>query len=209
MAIHDAKTGFHDIKPLPEFHPSALPSILTWLVLALLFATLCYLILRKKPKKLAAKVEKILSPEEKAYAALRELRSDLEKTGINVRDFSNSISEIVRGYLEETFHFPAQELTPKEIEIKFPEYWKKQFPSLSAKHYDEVHLDLKRIFSLCKWISFAKDSEKTYAQGTKSLSELLDQSEGLIRSIAELLVKEKDRTTEVLAENKMAQGKTR
>lgn len=195
MALHDARTGFYDIKQLPEFHPSIWPTALAYLTIALIILALGYWLLRKKPKKASRVLEKTLSPEEKAYLKIKQLRSDLENTKIDVRSFSNSISDTIRGYLEEVLDFPARELTPKEIKVALPISWKKRFSLLAETHLEEVQQDLKRIFSSCKWISFAKDSEKTYADDSKSFLELLEQSEKLVREIAGLIANETARSS--------------
>lgn len=195
MALHDAQTGFHDIKQLPEFYPSIWPSILTYLIIALAIMTLGYLLLRRRSKKENVPLEKSLSAEEKAYLKIKRLRSDLESTKVDVRNFSNSISETIRCYLEEVLHFPARELTPREIKTALPVSWRKRFPELSDVYLEEVQHDLKLIFSSCKWISFAKDSEKIYAGDSKNFLELLDKVEKLIENIAALLAKENTHAT--------------
>lgn len=199
--LHDASTGFEDIKPLPFFEASTDPINYIWLVAILISIFIAiYFLLRKKPSTTAVKNFK--PSEQVATEKLDEILKKISHEEITARDFSNELSLTLRKYIEDNFNFPAAELTPKEIKLTFPKHWKKTLPALHSKHLKQVEGELEQIFYTCKWISFAKDSEDTYEETT--FKDLANKSKALIRKIAKYLREEEDRTSGVIAKSNLA-----
>jgi hypothetical protein len=135
-----------DIKP-----PIDIPSDFLWLwialgvlILAALIGWLIFLFV-KRPK-LEEKIE-VLSPLEKAYARLENLRL---KNLINrpyLKPFYSELSDIIRLYMEERFFLKAPEMTTEEFLDSL-----RRLPVLN----DDQKEILKEFLHTCDMVKFAK-----------------------------------------------------
>ena len=106
-----------DIKPIAKI--SAPWAHYIWKILAILgLLALGYFLWKKRERnKPAVKTEStvMLTPEQKALKELQELKKqEMMKLG-RIQEHFFELSEIFRRYLENRFHFPAQEWTTEEI----------------------------------------------------------------------------------------------
>ena len=111
---YDATSGFHDIKPLPEFSPTPL-----WiLILGSIILTAIALYLAQKLYKKLRKIPEInISPEEKLEQGLEQLKRLKGKKEISVRELSSRLSLLEREYLEEKLAFNAPDMTYEELRV--------------------------------------------------------------------------------------------
>ncbi|MBC8282910.1 MAG: hypothetical protein H8E32_03775 [Nitrospinae bacterium] len=137
-----------DIKPLADIQAPWAHYIWKGLGVLCLLA-LAYFLWKKWQKKSNKQPETIiaLTAEQQALKELQELKKhDWMKLG-RVRDHFFELSEIFRRYLENRYHFPAQEWTTEEIITHF-----KSFSDLS----DSQKLQARTILAESDKVKFAK-----------------------------------------------------
>jgi hypothetical protein len=111
----EKRDDIRDIKGLIE-RPIDYLKIIIWTlslltVLGISFAIYYFMIRRSDKGKLLPSIP----PREVALAALEALRQQLPRGSIGQKEFSFSISFIVRSFIEEQFSFPATDRTTEEI----------------------------------------------------------------------------------------------
>lgn len=135
----------HDVKP-----PLDLPFNPFWvIVFSLLFLIILVGIIfcwrkRKKPAPAAVIVK---SSWEKAYEALSALEKSTLLSQLQFKEFYSQLSDIVRHYLEERFHYKAPEMTTEEFLFSL-----KGSDQLNEKQKDT----LKEFLTSCDMVKFAK-----------------------------------------------------
>lgn len=120
--------------------------------------------LKKKPKPEAP--AEVIPPDEQARAALEALRNDQSIfQPPDVDAFSVRVSEIIRTYLQEVFHFHALDLTSGEI---LAELGRIGLPSTLIERY-------RSFFEACDLVKFARQE-----MAVEGMYQLLDQAGALI-----------------------------
>ena len=135
----------HDVKP-----PLDLPFNLFWvIVFSLLFLIILVGIIFcwRKRKKTAPAAVIVKSPWEKAYEALSALEKSTLLSQLQFKEFYSQLSDIVRHYLEERFHYKAPEMTTEEFLLSL-----KGSDQLNEKQKDI----LKEFLTSCDMVKFAK-----------------------------------------------------
>ncbi len=155
LAMEGNAKDIKDIKPIA--HIKAPWDQHIWKVLGIFcLLALAYFVWKKWKNKIDSKPETLtlLTAEEKALKELQELESlGLMKLG-RIRDHFFELSEIFRRYLENRYHFPAQEWTTEEIISHF-----KTFPDLN----EEQKIQVRNILTESDKVKFAKaEVETTY-----------------------------------------------
>ena len=134
----------HDIKP-----PLDLPSNPLWIVLGILLLFLVVVVLflflkkRNKPKPQVV----IQSPWEKALQALLVLEQSKFLSQSQFKEFYSDLSDIIRHYIEERFHYKAPEMTTEEFLLSL-----RSSDQLNSKQQDI----LKDFLTSCDMVKFAK-----------------------------------------------------
>lgn len=136
--LHDARTGFHDIKGL---HPIIDQSsfITGKILLALAVTTLAYYLLKLFKNRILP--QPILTPTQKAIAKLEKSLASFREQKVSPREHASQSSLILRDFLGEGFNFNATELTNHEVIEKLisntkeiPEDPRKQLCVLAKKN---------------------------------------------------------------------------
>ena len=111
QTIHDARSGFHDITSLPEFHPPLL-SLQTIIIIAIILALLALLVIIKKDKKtLIIPPPAKPDPSKVALTKLEEIRDRHSSSAYPLRELAAQISLILRVYYNDAYQFPADDRT--------------------------------------------------------------------------------------------------
>lgn len=177
--VHDATTGFQDIKAVPGFFPqSNWPYVLFFL---LLLVSIFRLWKRFKPKKKIAHID-LPSPLEVLEADLLNQKSLIEAGNYSSRKFSSELSLTIRKYFSGIFQISTEEQTVKEaiaslrIAIKQNRSW------LEISAQNEIVVEAKELLSRCEFLTFADTPELNH-------SELAQQADDLINGTRELAKK--------------------
>lgn len=204
-AIHDASTGFHDIKPLPDFSPflSLLPALV---ILLMLVAGLVWWILRSRKPRTASKQSPPAPPDAAALKALRRLEAKRKDLSVDVRTYFWELSMILRQYLEAALCFSATECTVREILLHLPKAFKKRLPLNPRSLNDSLCLSVKRILKHCERAEFCEEAELRYSLAGESAVSTAGQTEETIKELSRLLRREEDRIRSV-AEHKAGKDK--
>ena len=147
--LAEGDTLLRDIKPLQKY-PLQLPFWIYLLLLLLALSAGIYL-WWKQPEKPKRKYiaqpeikEPVLPAWEKALKALDELLTeDLLDKGETVL-YHFRLSNILRAFLEETYNFPALEMTGREIAV-----------SLNRRNIPQAH-EIRKFITYCDLVKFAK-----------------------------------------------------
>lgn len=201
--MHDARTGFHDIKPLPDFSPFPLWQAVLILSAVLLLALLVWYYRRRST---AAQLPPPEPPPPDAVALLEirrltQLRSAKE---IVLRELATRLSVAVRKFLESSFRFPATDQTPGEVCSSLPLNLKAALPTIPKERLEELHAQVGSVLRFCENAAFSPGAERYYPLESDTPGSQLKQSEDLIRQLAFWLRKEGERTTGVVAQSKLA-----
>jgi hypothetical protein len=183
--IHDATTGFHDIKPLPEFMYSSINPIIIFLFIFLLLVGLY--IYRKKIKAVNSFAGNNLPPEMIALHRLNELTRQLKNESINLRDFSTSMSLCLREYLGRIFEFNAVDQTSKEVHIALTDRIYVCLPSVSESEISRILSDVSEIFKLSDFITFSTSPEASYKREDIRLVEAINAAILIINRISKAI----------------------
>jgi len=147
--LAEGDTLLRDIKPLKKY-PLQLPFWIYFLLLLLALSAGIYL-WWKQPEKPKRKYiaqpeikEPVLPAWEKALKALDELLTeDLLDKGETVL-YHFRLSNILRAFLEETYNFPALEMTGREIAV-----------SLNRRNIPQAQ-EIRKFITYCDLVKFAK-----------------------------------------------------
>ncbi len=180
QTIAPAKEVFHDIKPLPEFHP--LP--LAW-IFGLLILLLLYLLYRQRKKSSVHKLQLLpgLSPKDFALEQLKRLNEQRLKKGLPLRELSSSISLVQRTYLEKVFNFNACEQTVYELNLLLPQKIRRMLPHSSFEIIEEITDQLKKNLRFLELISFGNNTADIYTYNSPELISSLESVKEIILAI--------------------------
>lgn len=204
-SLHDPRTGFHDIKPLPEFHPAAIPQWSAWLAL-LLPAALLLLAWRRRRKAKTAQRQ----GESPVAAALRQL-AELERTRLDnpsPRAIAEEASLILRRYLEKRIGIPAVERTAREVLRSLPEPLRRKLPRSSKEQRAALLEPLSETLLLCEKVIFMEESERLFPTAGDDMARLLSGERLCIERIEQVLVKEEERSRGVMTESRLEAAQT-
>lgn len=138
---HDARKGFHDIKPLFE-GPAPFPFAILLALAGLML--LGFLLLRRKKKKVVIASR----PYRDFRKDLNEIKESLTKGGLSLRAGATAASEIVRAAIEVNIKCPALEMTPKELSKEL---------SKSALLGDSIKYEIVEVIRGCERIGYSDD----------------------------------------------------
>lgn len=197
----DARSGFHDIKPLPEFTP------IPWapLLAGLAFLSILYL-LWKTWKSRKNRPTAPQPPEPAIVRCSRTLKMLLQRKSVSpedTRSLAAGLSSAVRSYLEERLCFPALEQTSFELRHSLPNQLSQALPTVSKESLSETTQSLVAILKTCEQITFGRLTISTYQDDFRDLLARIKNALGLIEKIENLLNKEKERVTGVIAQSKL------
>lgn len=184
----DSKEIFHDIKPLPEFHPLPLGWILGFLILLLL-----YLLYRQRKKsltnKLKLQIPTGLNPKDLALEQLKLLNEMRLKKELPLRELSSRISLVQRTYLEKVLNFNACEQTVYELTFLLAKMLIKKLPQTPIEVLEKISDQLQRNLRLLDSISFGNKTADIYTFDSSELIAVLESSKEVILEIeAQLLL---------------------
>ena len=190
-----AEPVFHDIKPLPEFHP--IPNYVFYCAALALLSLLGFLLIKLLSRKGKEPSLPALEPWPQLLADLRLLESHLTKGEASVRDFSSRLSIAIRCYLERTLNFPAREHTKPEMSQKLYPAMKTALPTLPRDYLQAESLRLTNLLGVLEQITFAPESTETYRPDSPKLIETLRETHIILEDINISLEREKARNLSV------------
>ena len=154
---HDATTGFHDIKPMPHFTlASSHFGLFSALFLILLFAILLAWKKLKSPKPVSLYTR--VSPFQIAQTEITTLSAKFVEGSITPKLFSTSLSQEVRRYLAAVLDFPAEDLTPQEINSALTQDLRRKIPSTSEEKRNLWRQDLISYLLLIEQLAYGSES---------------------------------------------------
>jgi len=148
--LAEGDTLLKDIKPLQKYYLQPPFWVYILLVLGILGLAI-YLLKNRKPKPLKTKESVAAIPPtiipawQKALTALEEL----ENQDIDIATYHYFMSMILREFLEETYSFPALEMTTREIQSAF------------RKRQLDTSSEIKSFLIYCDMVKFAKVTPET------------------------------------------------
>jgi len=147
--------NIRDIKPLRKLNRDIIYIILIILVAiaAVVFAVLLLKDIKKKKEEEAAAAI-ILTPQEKAFKNLQEIYDSYKSGNCDIRIFYYKMSEILRTYVSEKYHFNALEMTT----VEFFEKIKRSLPQEINVNEFKNYL---KIFSLARYAGFKPSGAET------------------------------------------------
>ena len=197
---HDARTGFHDIKPIPFFATSG-GSLFVWG--ALLFAALgiAYLLLMlRKDQKAVSSNERQVSAKEDFFKVHAELSKQLSHPGVEPRAISTELSQAFRTYLEAELKFPALESTASQVIQALGLTIAKNFVAYPTQKAKELCEDSRALLSALDKVTFGDEHEPAYRVEVLRLSEQLEKSALLVTRFESAIRREAQRREGVLAQ---------
>jgi hypothetical protein len=192
--VHDARTGFHDIRLPPMFEsPDYFPffagaSVL--LVLAWLFFRVC-----RPNDQVDSKPE--LTPEEAALARLEELEQLRASEQISARNFGAEVSAALRDYLGAMFAFPAAEFTNREVLRTIRPAINQALPCLSSAKVEDLVQLTQDVLEFSERITYSPNAEAQAITCGKEVSQLCPQAIDIVRETAKQIKREEERTISV------------
>lgn len=186
--LYDASTGFHDLKPVPEFWAFDRSRLfLAAAVLALFFVI--RLLWRHKPVK---RLPQTLNTEQVAAAALERLRTEA-LSGAALRPLAEELSRVLRQYLSSAFNVEALDLTRPEIAGILPQAIKLALPEQPAAAHTGLCRAVDEILRTCERLEFS-DHDFERRAAVEDFIHAIGQGLTLIADAANALVKEAERT---------------
>ena len=192
--VHDARTGFHDIRLPPMFNPPdyfpffAAASVL--LVIAWLFFRVC-----RPNNQEDSKPE--LTPEEAALARFEELEQLRASEQISARNFGAEVSAALREYLGAMFAFPASEFTNREVLRSIRPAINQALPCISSAAVDDLAELTQDVLELSERITYSPNAEAQAITCGKEVSQLCGQAIDIVRETAKQIKREEERTMSV------------
>ncbi len=176
---HSAADGFHDIKPLPEFHPVS-PWWVYGPLLAALVLTSSWWLGRRPARSVPQPVK---APIDRARERLRELELARSRSEISSRDFASELSLAYRNFLEQRLGFPAVEQTVSEIAAGLPARLKRALPMVAEPQSAATCNETKSVLRFLERAAFADDATVRYPLESQAVGDAFNQ----IRQLVELL----------------------
>lgn len=198
MNLHDAQSGFHDIKPLPEFSP--FPVIVLWLFCVLVAIGVAIVLWMRRNKEQGSSTPSAppIPDDQQALADLQELEMKYTAQKIALRELGSSSSLVLRTYLARSLQFPATELTNREVKLQLPMALERKLPVASDSQKLEIERSVERLLKFFERITFAAGAEQAFdAESSTVLSRLGDAKE-CVKRIASGLAQERERTASVV-----------
>ena len=186
-AVLDARTGFHDIKAIPEFQPIRW----LWFVGLGLLVLLIGLYLYRRRRRVTELTPQFVPvpPYEEARGSLAELRISIANHRIAVRDIGASVSKLVRRYIDRRLLkqgvFGSREdasgldLTLWEVAKLF----NAKGVDIGVKQREEATAIVKRMAADVDYLEFAENSEQLYTAASAEIENLLVTTESLLEMV--------------------------
>lgn len=175
VALYDSRSGFHDIKPLPVYHP--LPLLTIAVICFVLLAALAIWRWLKKKEEDSKLGPLPVPPFEAAISQLSLLEVDRKKGRTDLRTYSSTISIILRRYIEAEFDFPAGEQTSTEVAN-----------NLAESHVStEISRDVTDTLRKCDLLTFAADSASQVTLNDDRAVELIPQARTCIEELKKIV----------------------
>ncbi len=181
--LHDPSTGFHDIKPLPEFHPVPIGLIVGLAAAALLMLLFYYWYKKQFQREGMRSFEQQLPPNVRALEEIRTLERAAERNAISVDELSARASITLRRFIEEVYGFGATDCTTKELlSVLLSSMQSKptHFPTADAK---QAVKNAASLFSFLDYLSFAGDASVRYPVDSSSVKQQLEAAAGFVRTV--------------------------
>ncbi len=186
---HDASTGFHDIKPLPEFNPFPLFPVLGALIAIALLVLLARYFKKRKQKQFEPP-SKVLAPEAIALGEIARL-TELSTNGeIELRFLAVTLSLVIRAYLEAVFKIPATDQTTREVVAHFPTTLKRYLPRLPEGDRLRYVSRLEQLLSELSYFAFGSNTEQLYSARDERVLTQLEHAKNFVTELAHHLAKE-------------------
>ncbi|MCB0359287.1 MAG: hypothetical protein KDD44_06615 [Bdellovibrionales bacterium] len=184
LLLLDASSGFHDIKPVPEFSPFPTEVVLIIAAIVLAALALAYLYHRQFRKTGTSLSEPAISPFASAIDSLRALAKTLRSNdAAAISEIASQSSLALRTYLEQVFAIPAAERTPFEI-AKDLTHLTNRTGATIATPLQRAILDDLRTF---EFVAFAEIPAEQRSAERLKLAERLDETAARIHQLREFV----------------------
>ena len=188
--IHDARTGFHDVKAAPAFHPFPVDVLCAAVIL---FACCAIFFLYRRRRKQIRPSEPGRPPIVVALSALAELEAARTAGTIELRELALRLSATIRQYLEAELGFPAAEETSKEVVRNVRRNLEAQLPLLPQAQVLDYTESCRNILRSCDYLSFSIDAGSSYSLVDERLAYTLARSSDVVGLVAAAVQKERAR----------------
>lgn len=188
LSTYDPGQGFHDIKPLADFHPW--PFWVIWFT-ALLFLALIFYYFWRRRKQSEVVISVAVPPEITALRRLDELSVKRKSCSIESRELAAEISLVVRGYLEAACGFPAVEQTTAEVKASLRCYLRSEQTSTSDRpvsvHRNQVLEDsLHKLLRFTDRATFCEKPDEEYPLLSEDFSNALLSAQSIVQGIHQM-----------------------
>ncbi|MCB0344556.1 MAG: hypothetical protein KDD66_05550 [Bdellovibrionales bacterium] len=181
--LHDPSKGFHDIKPLPEFHPIPLSLIIGLAAIAALLLLFAYWYKKQAQREGMRLLEQQVPPHIRALDELRNLERAAERNALSVDELSARASFALRRYLEEIYNFPATDCTTKELVARLPSRLESMPTFLPTSESKSALEQTRALLGFFDYLSFAADAATKYSGGSSQVKQNLSDTAALVHSI--------------------------
>jgi hypothetical protein len=195
MVTHDATTGFHDIKPLPQFVVNA-PPLAPWIAAILAFALLVFVLIVLRRRFLRSMVNR--ADAEPVEARLERELMNLKGAKLSARDAGERLSFLLRSYIEERFAIPAEDRTNRELLDDLSPSLKKLLPVLGEEKREALKSECAIILCASERLTFADHSGDL---DESEFIQLVDRSQALVRNFFDAWRREDDRVRSAIAQD--------
>lgn len=189
-AMLDARTGFHDIKAIPEFQPIRWMWFVGLGLLLLLIGLYLHRRRRRRVAELTPQVEPV-PPYEEARESLASLRISIANQRIAVRDIGARVSQLVRRYIDRRLFKQGvfgrrEEASGLDLTLwEVAKLFNVKCVTLCAREREEASAIVKRMAADVDYLEFAETSEQMYTAGSAEIENLLVTTESLLEMIHE------------------------
>lgn len=183
--LHDPSSGFHDIKPLPEFHPLPLGLIAGLLAAALAGALSAYWYRKQGRGAASGPATPPSPPHVRALEELRELERSSKRRAVSVDMLSARASITLRTYIEEILGFGATDCTTKELLAQLPSRLAAAPIGFDPQAAGTRARQAGVLFEFFDYLSFAADAAVRYPVESSAVQERLEQAIALVHTLQE------------------------
>jgi hypothetical protein len=188
--VHDATTGFNDIKAVPGFFPqNNWPYVLIFLFL-LVYILRLWKKFKPKEKLIPANLPSALEILE---ADLLNQKNLIEAGNYSSRQFSSELSLAIRKYFSGIFQISTEEQTVKEAVSSLRNAIKQNRSWLDISSQNEIVVSAKELLSSCEFLTFADTPELSHSElvekadilinGARALAKKLEQKPVIVEPI--------------------------